>query len=652
ISIDSPIVNSCSLTSTTAIKVSVRNSVNSPISNIPVKFRIDGGSITTETISSIVGNGTIQYTFISAANLAAPGAHTIQVWVDYPTDTHRQNDTATISIVNSPTISSFPYLENFEGGNGSWYSGGVKSSWQYGTPLSNKINSAASGSKAWKTRLTGNYNDLEFSYLYSPCFDISGMVNPTLSFSVALDLEDCGNSLCDGAWVEYSTDGVNWNKLGAYGSGTNWYNKNYSGNQLWSIENYTRWHVATTSLPTGISTLRLRFVLNSDPGVNREGVAIDDIHIYDNTLGIYNGATMTSPVNQNISGNSWIDFTSGGKLVASIQPNGQDLGNTDVQAYINTGAVRVDSNQYYHDRNITIKPANYNLNDSVTVRFYFLDSETERLINATGCGTCSAPVSAYELGVAKYNDGFDSLENGTIGDNSEGTWTFIPSYNAVKVPFDKGYYAEYRVKSFSEFWLKKEAFNRPAAPALQLDLFKATKQPNNDVLVEWTTLTEGNVGRFEIEVARGNNNYQLNNFIKIGEVAGRQNVSQPQSYNFLDAEPGKSGVRYYRLKIIYRDGSFSYSIIKPVVFSSEFDTQVYPNPSAGIFNFVYQRNEGELLNIRVYNMQGQLVKEQQSIGTGFVQKVIIDLQSPRFAAGIYLLSADANDGLIFKVMKK
>src|ERR1043165_2852865 len=174
--------------------------------------------------------------------------------------------------------------------------------------------------------------------------------NPTLSFSVALDLEDCGTSLCDGAWVEYSADGVSWNKLGGVGSGTNWYNKNYAGVQLWNIQNYTRWHVASSALPTGLTRLRLRFVLNSDPAVNREGVAIDDIHIYDNTMGIYDGVTMSSPVTQTISGGtSWINFVSGGKLVASIQPNGQNMGSTNVQAFINAGPVRYTSTQYYHD---------------------------------------------------------------------------------------------------------------------------------------------------------------------------------------------------------------------------------------------------------------------------------------------------------------
>ena len=64
------------------------------------------------------------------------------------------------------------------------------------------------------------------------------------------------------------------------------------------------------------------------------------------------------------------------------------MGSTDAQAYIYTGAVRINSDQYYHDRNITIKPTTVNLADSATVRFYFLDTETEALINATGCRGC------------------------------------------------------------------------------------------------------------------------------------------------------------------------------------------------------------------------------------------------------------------------
>jgi hypothetical protein len=89
----------------------------------------------------------------------------------------------------------------------------MNNSFQYGTPSSPKINKAASGQKAWKTILSGNYNDNGIAYLYSPCFNIAAMSSPALSFSVALDLENCGATKCDAAWVEYSADGLNWIKL-------------------------------------------------------------------------------------------------------------------------------------------------------------------------------------------------------------------------------------------------------------------------------------------------------------------------------------------------------------------------------------------------------------------------------------------------------
>jgi hypothetical protein len=653
LSIDTPTVSSCGLNGTTPIKVSVRNSVNTAITNIPVTFRVDGGAVTTEMISSINGNATTQYTFTATANLASLGLHTIEAWVDYPTDNYRHNDTTVIHIVNSSVVTSFPYLENFENSNGSWYAGGVKPSWEYGTPVSNKINSAASGSKAWKTSLAGNYNDLEYSYLYSPCFDISGMTNPTLSFSLALDLEDCGTSLCDGAWVEYSADGVTWNKLGVLGSGTNWYNKNYAGTQLWSIQNYTRWHVATTTLPTGLSRLRLRFVLNSDPFVNREGVAVDDIHIYDNTMGIYDGVTMTSPVTQTISGGtSWVDFTSGGQLVASIQPNSQNMGSTSAQAFINTGAVRYTSVQYYHDRNITVIPTN-SLSDSVAVRFYFLDTETESLLNATGCSGCTKPSSAYQLGVSKYSDPVNrSNEDATISNDSQGIWSFIGSSKVVKVPFDKGYYAEFKVRDFSEFWLNNGGIFGTIPLPVKLISFAASKQPNNDVLVKWTTAEESNISHYEVEVARTTGDFQANHFEKIGSVKGGGNTGSLQDYDFTDAENNKTGVRYYRLKIIGEDGSFQYSDIKPVIFDDDIVWQVYPNPSSGVFYLVLRQNIGETVNIKVYNMKGQVVDQLRTVATGFVQKVAIDLQQTKFTRGMYMVVAEGTATKTFKVVKQ
>ncbi len=647
IKLDTPVVASCGLSNAVPVRVTIRNSADTTVNNIPVKFTIDDGPETIDTIATIPGNTNISFLFTGTADVSVTGVHTIKVWVDYPGDSFRENDTVTVIIRNSPTITSFPYLENFEAGDGYWYTGGKNNTWEYGTPSATKISRAASGSKAWKTNLAGTYKDQTLSYLYSPCFNITGMTNPTLSLSIALDLEDCGGTLCDGAYMEYSTDGSSWTRLGAAGQGTNWYNKSYAGNNLWSVQNYTRWHVATIPLPSGpaYDHLRLRFVITSDPFVNREGIAIDDIHIYDNIYGIYDGAPYTSnTVNQaTVNGTNWIDFTDGGKLIASVNPNGRDLGSTNARAYIYTGPVRTNSSQYYHNRNITIKPTNRtHATDSASVRFYFLDTETEALINATGCPGCIKPSMAYELGVSKYNDADTSKENGTLADNNSMDWLFINSAKAVKVPFDRGYYAEFKVKDFSEFWLNNGGIDNNTSLPLQLVSFTA-KKTGRDVVTSWKTAAEVNVSRFDIELAKGNAEFSQNHFIKIGEVASQGNSASGFQYSFTDVELHKTGVRYYRLKVIDIDGRFTYSAVRPVVFDDEIQWVVYPNPSKGLFNLVFQANLGESVKMKLYDVNGKLVQQNAAVANGFVQKLGVDLQSSKFASGLYLLEMKAGE---------
>ncbi len=656
IRIDSPLVSSCGLGTNVPVKVTVRNSANTTVSNIPIVLKVDGTIIATETISSIAGNASISYTFNPAtANLSSMGSHTVEVWVDLPSDNYHNNDSAVVTITNSPIITvtaSSPYLQNFETNNGSWFSNGMQSSWQYGTPSSIKIKKAASGIKVWKTRLNGNHNNFERSYLYSPCFNVSALSKPMLSLSIALDLEDCGSTLCDGAYVEYSSDGKTWNRLGTNGQGTNWYNKNYAGNRLWSIENYTRWHVATFRLPAGLNDVHLRFVLSTDPAVNGEGVAIDDVHIYDSAYSIYDGPTMSTPITQNITaGTNWVDFISAGKIIASVQPSGQVMGNTDVQAYINTTAVRNNNGQYYLNRNITIKPANEKLADSVRARIYFLDSESDSLINAIGCVGCTKPASAYELGVSKYSDSLNQFENGILTDDTLGSWKFIPSSLVTKVPYLNGYYAEFKTKGFSEFWLNNGGPGN--VHSLRLEFLDFTVQKSgDDVLINWATVSENNIIRYEIEVAKGETEYQSGHYIKIAEVTGAGNTNTVRQYSYTDNETNKSGMRYYRLKVIYADGGFTYSEIRSVAFNNGNSISVYPNPSEGVFNLIYQFASGQDVSVQVHDASGKLIQTQSFIASGFPEKQVFDFSKRIYAKGLYLLSLTTDDKRqVFKLIK-
>ncbi|MBL0335488.1 MAG: S8 family serine peptidase [Chitinophagaceae bacterium] len=658
VSIDTPAVSGCALSATTPVRITIRNSSGTAVNNVPVNFRVDGGAWSAdEFVPTVAANANAVYTFTATANLAALGTHLLETRIVYPTDSYNENDTASITLNNAPVISSFPYLENFESGAGFWYADGKNNSWEYGTPASNRISRAASGTKAWKTSLVGNYNDAEKSYLYSPCFNISGLTNPTLSLSLALDLEDCGGTACDGAYVEYTSDGKTWNRLGANGQGTNWYNKAYTNNNLWSVQFYQRWHVATIPLPTGITNLRLRFVVSSDASLNRDGVGIDDIHIYDNIYGIYSGVTMGAPVTQviNTGTNTWVDFLQAGQLVASVHPEGQEMGSTDAQAYIFTGPVRTNSGQYYHNRNITIQPPTpfLSLADSVRVRFYFLDSETELLINAAGCGTCYKPTMAYELGVTKYSDPDNNFENGTLLDNVQGVYTYINANKSTFVPFDKGYYTEFKVNNFSEFWLNNGGFDRNQPLPVKLLAFDAVKSGSNNVLNSWIVTAETGVSYYEVQVARGNTEYQQNRFISIGRLNSAGISTGNQSYSYTDIEANKSGVRYYRLKIVNQDGSIQYSAVKAVIFTGEFIWTINPNPSNGVFHVSFQATAGNDMQCRLMDVNGKVLKQFRQPVTGFIQKFSLDMQSPAFATGMYFLELKSGEQQqIFRLVKQ
>lgn len=335
-------------------------------------------------------------------------------------------------------------MEGFENDNGNFYAYGTNSTWQWGTASKPVISKAANGSKIWTTNLTGNYSDNEISYLATPCFDLTGLVNPVLSFSHIFEVEKD----FDYTWVEYSTDGKTWQKLGNINQGTNWYDDATFND--WNLSS-NRWRVASIDLPVTNTVVRFRFVMSSDGGVTENGIGIDDVRIYEKKE--IAGITDQSPaVSATVAGSNWIAFEQDGFIMAEINANGQNLGTVSVTPFLNTGSVRNSNGQYYADRNYVIRSASDPAGD-VGIRLYFTDAEAKALINATGCSSCGKPVDAYESGVTKYRETFTE-DNGTLDDNFN-DYGFILPANTLIIPHGSGYYAEFTVNSFSEFWLSK-----------------------------------------------------------------------------------------------------------------------------------------------------------------------------------------------------
>ena len=390
------------------------------------------------------------------------------------------------------------------------------------------------------------------------------MAQPVLSFSHIFEVED--GTPADYNWIEYSTNGgATWSRLGVYAGGVNWYN-DPTGKSQWR-PSLTTWHVASINLPVTGNNIRFRFVMSSDMGYNLEGVGIDDIHVFDKAA-VYADAALTG-ITQPVSGSNWVHFTSGGTRIASINANGNNLGNTTVDVYPYTGTVRVQNNQYYLNRNIVIKPATQPTS-SVGVRFYFTDAEAKSLLAATGCAGCTATKDPYELGVTKYS-GNPSLENGTLADNTTCCYGFILPANTEIIPYDNGYYAEFPVSSFSEFWLNNGGADGMHSLPVNLLSFEAVKQTKK-VLLQWTTDNELNADKYIVERSTDGINYSA-----IGTVAAF-NSSNKNNYNFIDLQP-YAGLNFYRLKMLDKDATFRYSPIRKVDFNNAGDDiAVYPNP--------------------------------------------------------------------------
>jgi hypothetical protein len=644
LSIDSVYHYNCGLSNAVPMKIKVRNGVNNTVHNIAVYYQLNNQPVVSGLIDSIPGKDTVEYTFAQPMDLSANTTYTLSSWIYVATDTYRLNDSIMgMQLRNQPVITTFPYLQNFESGENFFFAEGNNSSWEFGTPASNKINHAASGTKAWKTRLEGNYNNLEYSYLYSPCFDISQLSNPRLSFSLATDIEDPGTSVFDMGFVEYSHDGYNWQRLGAAGQGTNWYTNDSV--QAWTKTGEDYWHVATIALPKDGDIVSFRFVLKSDQGAGFEGIAIDDIHVYDLVNPIFDQEKFSSPITQNINAGQTVPYLSGNNIGATLIAGTSALGNTTVQDYKHTDYVNADSTQYFLPKNFTIQTAN-SPSDSVTIRFYVPDEGMRLIREDTGCYSCNKVREVQGLGISKYDDPDKNVENNTMADNLNGSWSFIPKNKITWVPYDIGYYAIVKVKSFSEFWFNDGGPTHDQTLNQNLFDFTASHYGSRYAQLNWTSYLDAQTVKYELQRADASMNFAAINTVNAVGQNGH-------NYTYIDTPVLTSPVVHYRIKYTMNDGSEHLSLIRSLDWSgTDAVVQVYPNPVRnGVLNLEWFKGNGEPLKWGMYSIVGQRVTTGETEENVYNGKHTFDLSTMGLSSGMYILKViSGNDKWEFKIV--
>lgn len=620
----------CNLSNAEIVTVLIRNFGTDSLQNIPVTYAINQDTVT-EIVPSLGPKDSLLYTFIKTVDMSVYQSYHIKTWVSSPTDNYRNNDSSADYIIQtSPLINQYPYLEGFENNNGYWYSGGQNDSWQWGKPAKTVIHKAANGSNAWVTNLTGNYNDNEYSFLYSPCFDLTGLTKPVLSFSHIFQTEDDCN--CDFHWVEYSLNDSAWTVLGNAITGVNWYDNPFVN--AWQLSD-PLWHVSSYDIPVIANKIRFRIVMYSDPGTNYEGVAIDDVHIFDKAP-VFTDSLATS-LSQTVSGTGWIDFDENGKRLFSINPNGQNLGNTKLTMYRDTAAIRDTAGQYYGSRNWVVQTANIPTAD-VSVRYYFTDSESNKLIHANNCVSCLNIEDAYSCGVTQYSSAQTFEEDSSLRNNRTGNYLFHkPQTDVQIIPYDNGYYAETTVKGFSEFWLNGGGKQQDHPLAAWLKDFTAV-QSNATGLLDWNSWQE--IGSVKYIIEKSADSLVFN---PIGQLPSLPHLDSVQSYHFTDPALN-TGANYYRLVLYYQNGDSVVSPVRKIIYGAQLVIGVFPNPTSGNLQI---NTSSSCQELQIFDVLGRKLMEK--LCSGFQQQVSIASFSP----GVYFLKLFTDNGnKLIKVEKR
>jgi len=276
-------ISSCTLTDSEIIKINLQNLGIADQTDFDLSYSIDGGNTwETEVYSdNLIAGNEIMFEFATPADFALIGEYELICAVSIAGDELTENDTMTKMIYHGDIYSDFPYSESFESGNAEWSAGGEDFSMELAEPNAAIINAASDGTMAWVTNSTGYHNASELSYLVSPCFDFSNLVNPTIDVDIFYNTQQFSGGMV----LEYSLDnGLNWDTVVADAASVNWYGGDLISGTSWN-GNSEEWLTAhnVMGMLAGEENVQLRFVFDAGDFSfgDFEGVAIDNIIISD-----------------------------------------------------------------------------------------------------------------------------------------------------------------------------------------------------------------------------------------------------------------------------------------------------------------------------------------------------------------------------------
>ncbi|KAA9325557.1 alpha/beta hydrolase fold domain-containing protein [Hymenobacter busanensis] len=218
--------------------------------------------------------------------------------------------------------------------------------------------------------------------------------------------------------------------------------------------------------------------------------------------------------------------------------------------------------------------------------------------------------------------------------------TLYPFKNAGHVPYN-GTNATQLAYMDTTFRVVRN-FLRPflgqaVVPPLPVTLtrFEAVRQGHNAVL-RWETVQEADNRGYEVQVSADGQQFRALGFVASADGNSRTR----QRYQFEDAEAGKSGRRYYRLRQEDVGGKSSFYGPRVVVFDeSLLEVAVYPNPVLRHTTPTVQLTTAGAgpAQLRLHNAHGKLLFDKSLQLTAGQYRIALPTTLP---AGVYVLEVE------------
>lgn len=160
--------------------------------------------------------------------------------------------------------------------------------------------------------------------------------------------------------------------------------------------------------------------------------------------------------------------------------------------------------------------------------------------------------------------------------------------------------------------------------------FTARAAEKGIVNLSWSTSQEVNSHYFEVQHSQ-----DARRWTPVARVDASSESETTQTYNYQHANPNK-GNNYYRLKMIDRDGTFSFSTARSITLEKLVQASLYPNPTSGTF-FLKDIDQNKIKSVNVYSSLGIQVGQH----TGALPSEGIKIN---WGAGLYFVSVAMVDG--------